>query len=161
MLEWWRGGEAHDERGSGTESGDGGLSDAVIESAGVGSGSETDGGESESESETDDERGSETDGKRYTHDATVSGNDLNGDDLVSGNDSGVQNALHRREKIARRRDVHCHHSAAGIAAGTAVAADTAGAAAAAADTVVAAATAASTSANDDHGHDLDPVRWQL
>ena len=144
----------------GSESGGGGLSDVVIES---------DGGESESE--TDDERGSETDGERYTNDATVSGNDLNGDDLVSGNDSGVQNALHRREKIARRRDCHCHHSAAGIAAGTAVAAvaaDTAGAAAAgtagaaAAGTAgAAAATADSTSANDDHGRDLDSVRWQL
>ena len=142
----------------------------MIESARVVSGSETDGGESETD---DDERVSETDGERYTHDATVSGNDLNGDDLVSGNDSGVQNALHRRGKIARRRDGHCHHSAAGIAAGTAVAAAAAGtagaaaagtagaAAAAAADTVVAAATAASTSANDDHGHDLDSVPWQL
>ena len=101
------GGEAHDERGSGTESergsesGGGGLSDVVIGSAGVGSGSETDGGESESEtdgergSETDGERGSETDGERYTHDATVSGNDSN--DPVSGSDSCVQNALHRRE----------------------------------------------------------------
>ena len=140
------------------------------------------GGEAHDErgSETDGERGSETDGERYTHDATVSGNDSN--DPASESDSGVQNALHRREKIARRRHGHCHHSAAGIAAGTAVAAvaaDTAGAAAAAgtagaaaagtagaaaaaaADTVVAAATAASTSANDDHGHDLDSVRWQL
>lgn len=94
-----------------SESGDW-SSDAVIESAGV---------VSESESG----------GERYTHGATVSGDDSKGDDLVSGNDSGVQSGLHRGEKTDRRRDNHCHHSAA------------------------------STSANDDHGHDLGPVRWEL
>ena len=117
-------------------------------------------GLTESESETDGERGSETNGERYTHDAIVSGDGSKGEDLASVNDSGVQSVLHRGEKTDRRRDGHCHHSAAGTAAAD-TAAVVAAVAAAAAGTGVAAAAAASTSANDDHGHDLDSVRWQL